>query len=573
MDQSQATDKRHRPASSRPCYKLSVELLSTYKKINELFYENKRKKPGGDPKKPLYNKGYDDESGNYIVQTGEEIAGRYIVQDLLGKGSFGVVVKAHDHRREECVAIKIIKNKVQFFHQAQVEIDILTKLKQNSEEEHNIVQLKKMFTWQDHLCIVFELLSFNLYDLLKYTKFKGVSLNLIRKFATQILKTLEFLASPAIGVIHCDLKPENILLKNHKRSAIKVIDFGSSCYVNKRMFKYIQSRFYRSPEVILGHSYDCAIDMWSLACILAEMHTGQPLFDGRDEAEQMCKMAAVLNIPPQKLIETAPKKKNFFAFDPKNKKWILAPPNKDPNKYPKTTVDDILGVHTGGPEGRRKGAAGHTEADYLLFSDLVKKMLTYNAKDRLTPTEALSHPFLTQHEDVTKVPLSPSSAASRHRSRSREASSRERSHSHSSAAAGSHHHPPTVNHNTASTTASSATVTAVGTTSAHLPTGAATVTASTTSPSVHGAYANAQTSQTAGYSHYPLSPHSPRSTAATRSLSAHGTSVHSHTASAAAPDSPLRTCAASVHTTQQPQTPLSEMPVQHLTDPTTTSVC
>lgn len=50
------------------------------------------------------------------------------------------------------------------------------------------------------------------------------------------------------------------------------------------MFHYIQSRFYRSPEVLLGIPYDLAIDMWSLGCILVEMHTGEPLFSGKDEA-------------------------------------------------------------------------------------------------------------------------------------------------------------------------------------------------------------------------------------------------------------------------------------------------
>ena len=73
------------------------------------------------------------------------------------------------------------------------------------------------------------------------------------------------------GVIHCDLKPENILLKAPNKSSIKVIDFGSSCFENERVYTYIQSRFYRSPEVILGVPYDMAIDMWSFGCILAEV--------------------------------------------------------------------------------------------------------------------------------------------------------------------------------------------------------------------------------------------------------------------------------------------------------------
>lgn len=49
------------------------------------------------------------------------------------------------------------------------------------------------------------------------------------------------------------------------------------------MYSYIQSRFYRAPEVILGISYDLAIDMWSLGCMLVELCIGEPLFGGDDE--------------------------------------------------------------------------------------------------------------------------------------------------------------------------------------------------------------------------------------------------------------------------------------------------
>lgn len=147
--------------------------------------------------------------------------------------------------------------------------------------------------FRNHQCLVFEMLSLNLYELLKNTQFVGVSLHLIRKFAKQILKSLQFLARPDVDVIHCDLKPENILLRNPKRSGVKVIDFGSSCRSDKRMYPYIQSRFYRSPEVLLGLPYTVAIDMWSLGCILLEMHTGEPLFSGSDQFDQMQKIVKV----------------------------------------------------------------------------------------------------------------------------------------------------------------------------------------------------------------------------------------------------------------------------------------
>ena len=61
---------------------------------------------------------------------------------------------------------------------------------------------------------------------------------------------------------------------------VQVIDFGSSCYEGEQVYSYIQSRFYRSPEVMLGLRYGAPIDMWSLACILAELYTGYPLFPG-----------------------------------------------------------------------------------------------------------------------------------------------------------------------------------------------------------------------------------------------------------------------------------------------------
>jgi len=137
------------------------------------------------------------------------------------------------------------------------------------------------------------MLSLNLYEFLKNTEFSGVSLNLLRKFAKQILKALSYLATPEVDIIHCDLKPENILLCTPKRSTIKVIDFGSSCRSNNPMYSYIQSRFYRSPEVMLGLPYSTAIDIWSLGCILVEMHTGEPLFSGSDQVDQMQKIVKV----------------------------------------------------------------------------------------------------------------------------------------------------------------------------------------------------------------------------------------------------------------------------------------
>jgi dual specificity tyrosine-phosphorylation-regulated kinase 2/3/4 len=70
------------------------------------------------------------------------------------------------------------------------------------------------------------------------------------------------------------------LLKNQSRGGIKLIDFGTSMFIHETNFLYIQSRFYRAPEIILGGSYDYAIDMWSFGCLLAELYLGSPIFAG-----------------------------------------------------------------------------------------------------------------------------------------------------------------------------------------------------------------------------------------------------------------------------------------------------
>lgn len=339
----------------------------------------------------LYNDGYDDENGNYIVQINEELASRYIVQESLGKGSFGVVVKAYDTYKGELVAVKVIKNKAQFYEQAKVEIAILTDLQQKDRsQEFNVVQMKHYFEWRNHLCIVFELLSYNLYDLLKYTNFKGVSLKLIRKFAQQLLYTLYFLSRSDVNIIHCDLKPENILLKHYRKSLIKVIDFGSSCYIHKKMFKYIQSRFYRSPEVLLGLPYSTTIDMWSFGCILVEMHTGLPLFDGKNERDQLWKIVQVLGMPPRWMIEKSPKKDMFFKYNSATQSYVLNNPNYVPNSR---SLLDIIGVNTHGPEGRRMNQEGHSRLDYLQFYDLVVRVLQFDPSMRILPVDALKHDF------------------------------------------------------------------------------------------------------------------------------------------------------------------------------------
>lgn len=258
------------------------------------------------------NNGYDDENGSYLHTPHDHISYRFEVLKVIGKGSFGQVVKAYDHKLQQHVALKMVRNEKRFHRQAQEEIRILEHLrKQDRENTMNIIHMFESFTFRNHICITFELLSMNLYELIKKNKFQGFSLQLVRKFAHSILQCLDSLFKNKI--IHCDLKPENILLKQQGRSGIKVIDFGSSCYEHQRIYTYIQSRFYRAPEVILGAKYGMPIDMWSLGCILAELLTGYPLFPGEDEGDQLATIIELLGMPPQKLLDQSKRARNFIS--------------------------------------------------------------------------------------------------------------------------------------------------------------------------------------------------------------------------------------------------------------------
>eukprot|EP01083_Nonionella_stella_P053820 142217_1 len=175
-------------------------------------------------------------------------------------------------------------------------------------------------------------------------------------------------------IIHCDMKPENILLVHPDKSAVKIIDFGSSCFEDERVYTYIQSRFYRSPEVILGIPYDVGIDMWSFGCILAELFTGYPLFPGENESEQIQAIMEVFGTPPRHLLDAASRRKNFFDSDYTPR---LAPNSRGVIRRPST-----------------KDLASSLRCTSSAFVQFLTGCLQWDPRDRFTPQEALSHAWI-----------------------------------------------------------------------------------------------------------------------------------------------------------------------------------
>jgi len=152
-----------------------------------------------------------------------------------------------------------------------------------------------------------------MFEYMKEREFEGFPTGQIRDYTIQMLKALTFLEDRHI--IHCDLKPENILIVDRDSQKLKLVDYGSGCFVSEQVYTYVQSRFYRAPEVILRVSYNEKVDIWSLGCILAELYTGEPLLPGNNEQEQLELIMEMFGIIPRSLIEQSRKKDYYFDED------------------------------------------------------------------------------------------------------------------------------------------------------------------------------------------------------------------------------------------------------------------
>jgi len=346
------------------------------------------------PADPVANDNMDNVEGNLIVfdndvikvpsrsihtvnpgETGKLRSAEYRMRGALGQGTFAQVFRCLHVETGQEVAVKIVKNKPAYTRQATVEIDVFRALQEDdgvsvssdSDEGSKssrdyMVNLKCYFMHRSHLCLVFELLGLNLYDILKRRQFRGLPLSIVRTVVLQTVKGIRDLSKKK-NIIHCDLKPENILLSSdaaveavvHAGEAkrptsqqatptrdgsetcavdnthglgdpvlspqdVKLIDFGSACFEGHTAHTYIQSRFYRSPEVLIGLPYDSSIDMWSLGCVAAELFLGLPILPGVHEHDQVGRISEMIGKLPDWMLEQGSKATKYYV------KFVSRPP-------------------------------------------------------------------------------------------------------------------------------------------------------------------------------------------------------------------------------------------------------
>eukprot|EP00189_Rhodosorus_marinus_P001210 CAMPEP_0113969046 /NCGR_PEP_ID=MMETSP0011_2-20120614/9974_1 /TAXON_ID=101924 /ORGANISM="Rhodosorus marinus" /LENGTH=612 /DNA_ID=CAMNT_0000982409 /DNA_START=573 /DNA_END=2411 /DNA_ORIENTATION=+ /assembly_acc=CAM_ASM_000156 len=401
--------RENRSSRERKMTRASLHLLETYRQCSPGF----RYSTDANPRRVLttkdsgvLNNGYDNEDFDYILHANDVLSSPegddYIVIELLGTGTFGQVVKCRHLSSGQCVAIKVIKNSPAYFRQAQMEVKILQKIhRDNSAEDvRHIVMLLGHFEFRNHLCLVFEKLSINLFDLIKQNKFRGLGLGLLLSFVKQILTTLEVLQRS--GIIHCDLKPENILLQDINSTVIKVIDFGSACLDDQVVYSYVQSRFYRSPEVLLSMRYDSKIDMWSLGCIAGELFLGLPLFPGDSEENMVYRIIEMIDCPAREMLVNCAKATTYFNISAHAGEPVFVLKSEEQlarergveyttwtRYFPRKMLIDIVRDYP-----YRAHATRHDVAVRECFADFIIGLLQIDPQRRWTPSEALRHPFI-----------------------------------------------------------------------------------------------------------------------------------------------------------------------------------
>ena len=324
---------------------------------------------------------FNDEEGDYKLIIGSHLNYRYEIIECIGKGSFGEAIKCYDYKNKDLVCIKIINSQDKFQNQALTEIKILSTISANDiNNDSNNVKFYNHFNFRGHICLVFELLGKNLYEYLQLNNFLGIDITQIKNYTMQILFSLLFLRN--VNIIHCDLKPENVLLFQNNPNQIKVIDFGSSCFEKERIYLYIQSRFYRAPEVLLDLGYNYEIDIWSLGCIIYELYTGNPIFPGINEMEQIYLIMEKIGAPPSYIIENSPKSRIFFDNNLKPFKF-----KDESGNYFKPGSKKIKDILKDAPDN---------------LIDFINKCLLWNPLERLTPDKALLHPFIIEDMNGTE---------------------------------------------------------------------------------------------------------------------------------------------------------------------------
>lgn len=281
----------------------------------------------------------------------------------IGQGSFSVVFHVIENETNQSYAMKILSQKYSSIEQVKNNEEIA--LMAHIGQHKNIVNLHEVIFEPSkyRLSLVLDLMDKSLLDYVVKERKGKLSIQESLMYTFQLLTALEHMHSR--GVIHRDIKPENCFI-NPQNMELKLGDFGSARNLisDRELTEYITTRWYRPPECLLTKGlYGPPIDIWAVGCILYELLTGNPLFPGKTQIDQINRIHRILGSPSQeelkKLCPNPDKRRteiNFVEYE------------KPRNEF----------------ETRLAGFP-------IEVIDLLKKLLVYLPSDRITALDALKH--------------------------------------------------------------------------------------------------------------------------------------------------------------------------------------
>ncbi|MBA0710494.1 hypothetical protein Golax_009777 [Gossypium laxum] len=313
---------------------------------------------------------------DFFTEYGE--GSRYRIEEVIGKGSYGVVCSAYDTHTGEKVAIKKIND---IFEHVSDATRILREIKLLRLLRHpDIVEIKHILLppsrreFKD-IYVVFELMESDLHQVIKAND--DLTPEHYQFFLYQLLRGLKYIHTA--NVFHRDLKPKNILANADCK--LKICDFGLARVAFNdtptAIFwtDYVATRWYRAPELCgsFFSKYTPAIDIWSIGCIFAELLTGKPLFPGKNVVHQLDLMTDLLGTPSAEAIARVRNEKARRYLSSMRKKKPIPLSHKFPNADP-------------------------------LAVRLLERMLAFEPKDRPSAEEALADPYFKGLAKVEREP-------------------------------------------------------------------------------------------------------------------------------------------------------------------------
>ncbi|KAL6107596.1 cdkl5 [Pungitius sinensis] len=287
-----------------------------------------------------------------------DVMNKFEVLGIVGEGAYGVVLKCRHKDTNEIVAIKKFKDSEE---NEEVKETTLRELKMlRTLKQENIVELKEAFRRRGKLYLVFEYVEKNMLELLEELP-NGVATDKARSYIYQLIRAIHWCHKH--DIVHRDIKPENLLISSE--DVLKLCDFGFARNLSEgtdaNYTEYVATRWYRSPELLLGAPYGKAVDMWSVGCILGELSDGQPLFPGESEIDQLFTIQKVLGpLPPEQM--------KLFYNNPRFHGLRFPAVN-----HPQTLERRYLGIIGGA------------------LLDLLKSLLLLNPAERFLTEQSINH--------------------------------------------------------------------------------------------------------------------------------------------------------------------------------------